>query len=186
MTTSDVTRLLVAWHKGDEDAQHRLMPLVYQELRRIATAHLRRERPNHTLEPTALIHEAYLRLVEQEQPAWNSRLHFFAIASRLMRQVLVDAARARRSAKRGQGNKADLSEGMAVTYQGNVDLLQLDSALEELARIDERKCRAIEMKYFGGLTRLEIAAALGSSSATVGRDIQFAEAWLKRQLVPAE
>jgi RNA polymerase sigma factor (TIGR02999 family) len=182
----DLTSLLIAWKEGDTEALHELMPLVYHELRRIAAAHLRRERPDHTLQPTALIHEAYLRLIQGKQPAWQSRVHFFAIASRIMRQILVDAARKHQAEKRGGGAQAELADAKALAWERDVEVLQLDAALAALALVDDRKCRMIEMKYFGGLTREEIAEALGISNATVGRDIRFAEAWLHREMGSAQ
>ena len=179
---SDVTGLLVAWKSGNEEAFHALMPLVYSELRRIAASHLRRERPDHTLQPTALIHEAYLRMVDGQTPQWEDRVHFFGIASRLMRNILVDAARKNRAEKRGAGAKVQIENLVAVAPEREVDLLRLDDALQELARLDQRKCQAIELKYFGGLSRDEIAKALGASPATVGRDLRLGEAWLRREL----
>src|ERR1051325_5663458 len=156
----DVTRLLNEWKEGNEAVLSELIPLIYDELRRIAATHLRRERPDHTLQPTALIHEAYLRLIQGNQTAGHSRVHFFAIASRIMRQILVDAARKYQSEKRGRGAKAVFTDAMGVVWERNVELMQLDDALEALARVDERKCKVIEMKYFGGLSREEIAEAL--------------------------
>jgi RNA polymerase sigma factor (TIGR02999 family) len=158
------------------------MPLVYGELRRIAAAQLRRERPDHTLQPTALIHEAYLRMVDGQRPEWEDRIHFFGIASRLMRNILVDAARRSRAEKRGGGVKIQLDTSADAAPERQMDLLRLDDALRDLGRFDERKCKAIEMKYFGGLSRDEIARALGASPATVGRDLRLAEAWLRREL----
>jgi RNA polymerase sigma factor (TIGR02999 family) len=179
---SSVTGLLVAWKDGNEEALNALMPLVYSELRRIAAAHLRRERPDHTLQPTALIHEAYLRMVDCHRPEWEDRVHFFGIASRLMRNILVDAARKSRAEKRGGGVKIQLETLAAAVPEREMDLLRLDDALKDLGKFDERKCQAIEMKYFGGLSRDEIAKALGASPATVGRDLRLAEAWLRREL----
>jgi RNA polymerase sigma factor (TIGR02999 family) len=181
-TGHDVTRLLAAWKEGDKDALDALMQVVYDELRRIATAHLRRERPGHTLQPTALIHEAYMRLMQGDKPHCSNRVHFFAVTARIMRRVLIDATRKHRAEKRGQRFRTDLTDNMAAVWQRDVDLLELDAALEGLAKVDERKCRVIEMKYFGGLTREEIAASLGTSDATVGRDIRLAEAWLRREI----
>jgi RNA polymerase sigma-70 factor, ECF subfamily len=178
---SDVTHLLVAWKGGNNDALNTLMPLVYGELRRIAASHLRRERPGHTLQPTALIHEAYLRMVQSRQPQWEDRIHFFGIASRVMRNILVDSARRSRAQKRGGGAIVDAEDVDGVAAQRDLDLLRLDDALNTLAELDERKCRAIEMKYFGGLSREEIAGALGTSPATVGRELRLAEAWLRRE-----
>ncbi|MCX6626236.1 MAG: sigma-70 family RNA polymerase sigma factor [Candidatus Solibacter sp.] len=180
---SDVTGLLAAWKGGNEEAFRALMPLVYGELRRIAASHLRRERPDHTLQPTALIHEAYLRMVGGQQPQWEDRVHFFGIASRLMRNILVDAARKNRAEKRGGGAKEQLEDLVVVAPERGFDLVRLDDALKDLGRFDERKCQAIEMKYFGGLSRDEIASALGTSPASVGRDLRFAEAWLRRELL---
>lgn len=179
----DVTRLLLSWKDGDEQALQQLMPLVYSELRRIAEVHLRRERPGHTLQPTALIHEAYLKLAKQGMPDWQSRAHFFGIASRIMRQVLVDWARKNYAAKRGgEGAKVQLDEASAVSGERGSELLALDDALNALAKFDERGSRAVEMKYFGGLPLDEIAEALGVSVPTVGRDLRAAEAWLRRSL----
>jgi RNA polymerase sigma factor (TIGR02999 family) len=178
----DVTRLLNVWREGSKDVLDKLIPLIYEELRRIAAAHLRRERPDHTLQPTALIHEAYLRLVQGNQPVWHSRVHFYAIASRIMRQVLVDTARKHQAVKRGQGAKADLNDAMAVVWERDVELLELDDALKALAQTDDRMCKVIEMKYFGGLTREEIAEVTRTSEATVGRDLRLAEAWLRRKM----
>lgn len=183
---SDVTGLLAAWKDGSEEAFHALMPLVYSELRRIAASHLRRERPDHTLQPTALIHEAYLRMVHGQKPQWEDRVHFFGIASRLMRNILVDASRKSRAEKRGGGAKVQLETLVVVAPQQEMDLLRLDEALKDLGRLDERKCQTIEMKYFGGLSRDEIAKALGTSPATVGRDLRLAEAWLRRELGAAQ
>jgi RNA polymerase sigma-70 factor, ECF subfamily len=173
---ADVTRLLLAWKGGDEEALQQLMPLVYGELKRIAAYHLSRERPGGTLQATALIHEAYIRLVRSKQPEWEGRVHFFGLASRQMRNILVDAARRHRAQKRR------VEDAGTTLLHRDEDLLRLDDALNELARLDERKCQAIEMKYFGGLSRDEIAAALSTSPATVGRDLRMAEAWLRREM----
>jgi RNA polymerase sigma-70 factor, ECF subfamily len=182
----EVTRLLAAWRDGNNHALDALIPLVYDELHRIAAAHLRRERPGHTLQPTALIHEAYIRLMQGEQPQWESRVHFFGIASHVMRHILVDAARKTQAGKRGGGPKPSLGDMVAVAPERDVDLLKLDDALEALAKLDDRKCQTIEMKYFGGLTREEIAEAMGMSVATVGRDLRLAEAWLRREMATAQ
>lgn len=182
--SKDVTVLLAAWRDGNGDALAELMPLVYAELRRIAEHHIRRERPGHTLQPTALIHEAYLRLLQGgQQPSWENRVHFFGVASRLMRQVLVDWARRTQSQKRGgEASKVSLDEALAVAPDSGSTLVALDEALTALAEFDERACRAVEMKYFGGLTIEETAAALGISVATVSRTLRVAEAWLRSRL----
>jgi len=179
----EVTRLLQAWSEGDTSARDRLMPLVYQELRRRAAAHLRRERRNDTLQPTALVHEAYLRLVGQRLAAWHNRAQFFAVASQIMRRILVDRARARRRAKRaGRWARVTLDEATLVTPSTGVDVLDLDAALSELASFDERKSRIAELRFFGGMTLEETGQALGVSLATVERDWQAARAWLFKTL----
>jgi RNA polymerase sigma factor (TIGR02999 family) len=180
----DVTVLLTAWRDGSGAALEQLMPLVYGELRRIAEHHIRRERPGHTLQPTALIHEAYIRLLQGgQQPSWENRVHFFGVASRLMRQVLVDWARRTQSQKRGgEAAKVSLDEALAVAPDSGSTLVALDEALNDLAEFDERACRAVEMKYFGGLTIDETATALGISVATVSRTLRVAEAWLRNRL----
>jgi len=177
-----ITRLLVEWRGGNKAALDVLMPLVYQELRKLADSYLKRERPDHTLQPTALIHEAYMRLADQRLPDWQNRSHFFGVAAQIMRQVLVDAARKHRAAKRGSGSKTSLEESVLVSAARAPDLVALDDALLELAKFDERKVRVIELKYFGGLTIEETAEALGISDATVSRDLRSAEAWLRRYL----
>ena len=179
---SAVTKLLRAWRRGDQAAFERLTPLVYDQLRRRARHYLRGERPNHTLRPTALVHEAYLRLVNLDQVDWQDRSHFFALAARQMRRILVDSARARRYQKRGGGAvSVTFDEALAVSRR-DPDLVALDDALELLAQQDERKVRVVELRFFGGLTNDEIAAALGISSDTVTRDWQMAKLWLRRAL----
>jgi RNA polymerase sigma factor (TIGR02999 family) len=179
---SAVTTLLRAWRRGDQAAFERLTPLVYDQLRRRARHYLRGERPNHTLRPTALVHEAYLRLVNLDQVDWQDRSHFFALAARQMRRILVDSARARRYQKRGGGAvSVTFDEALAVSRR-DPDLVALDDALELLAQQDERKVRVVELRFFGGLTNDEIAAALGISSDTVTRDWQMAKLWLRRAL----
>jgi RNA polymerase sigma factor (TIGR02999 family) len=143
---------------------------------------MRRERPEHTLQPTALIHEAYVRLVDQSLPSFNSRTHFFGVAARIMRQVLVDFARAHRAEKRGSGRKTPLDEAIRLTTEPSVDLLELHDALDRLAAFDARKAKVIEMRYFGGLSRDEVAEALELTLATVKRDLMLGEAWLRREL----
>jgi RNA polymerase sigma factor (TIGR02999 family) len=177
-----VTTLLQSWRRGDQSAFERLTPLVYDELRRRARQSLRGERPNHTLRPTALVNEAYLRLVKLDQVDWQDRTHFFAVAARQMRRILVDSARARRYQKRGGGAvRVIFDETLAVSQRGP-DLVALDDALALLAEKDERKARVVEMRFFGGLTNTEIAAALGVSDDTVTRDWQMAKLWLRREL----
>jgi RNA polymerase sigma factor (TIGR02999 family) len=181
----DVTRLLVAWRGGDADALQRLIPLIYGELHRLAEIHLRRERAGHTLQPTAVIHEAYLRLVDGNV-AWQDRTHFFSVAARTMRRILVDHARGREARKRGGGNQRALLVTAAVTEPRGVDLLDLDEALTKLAGVDPDRARVVELRYFGGLTIAETAEALGQSAATVKRDWNFARAFLHRELLASD
>jgi len=177
-----VTALLRDWRDGDPAAADELLPLIYAELHRLAARHLRGERPGHTLRPTDLVSEAYLRLSGGAQPEWNDRVHFFAIAARTMRQILVDHARRRRADKRGGGERPiTLDEAVADAGRPG-DLLALDEALVELARFDERKARVIELHYFGGLTQDEVAEVLGVHVNTVARDLRLAEAWIHRHL----
>jgi RNA polymerase sigma-70 factor, ECF subfamily len=171
-----VTALLQAWNAGDEDAGRRLIPLVYAELRRRAGGYLRRERPGHTLQPTALVHEAYLKLVGL-QGQLASRSQFFGVASNLMRRILVDHARRRRAAKRG-GIRVTLDDAHQAVVDRDVDLVRLDDALSELSALDPRQGRLVEMRYFGGLTQEEAAELLGVSVATVKREWTLARAWL--------
>jgi RNA polymerase sigma factor (TIGR02999 family) len=177
---SQVTELLNCWKRGDQEALRSLLPLVYRELRRLAHYYLRSERPNHTLQSTALVHEAYLRLVNR--PAPQNRAHFIAVASQLMRQILVDYARRRRASKRVGGCTITLGDGDAAPMDGDADLLALDDSLNELFRVDERQGKIVEMKFFGGLTSPEIADALGISRASVDRDWAVARVWLHRQM----
>ena len=176
----EVTRLLEAWSRGDLSARDALIPVVYAELRRRAAAYLRRERPGHTLRPTALVHEAYLRLCAQDA-GFQNRDHFFGMASRLMRRILVDHARARGAAKRGGPLQVTSGEDPAV-QPPPLDLLDLDRALEELAALDEREGRLVELRYFGGLTLEETARVLGVSLATAKNDWSHAKAWLLTRL----
>jgi len=180
--STEVTHLLIKWHEGHHAALDELTPIVYAELRRIAAGYMRRERPEHTLQPTALINEAYVRLVDQSLPMFNSRTHFFGVAARIMRQVLVDFARAHRSEKRGAGLKSPFDEALCVPVTAEHDLLDLHDALDRLALVDERKAKVIEMRYFGGLTRDEVADAMRLTLATVKRDLTLGEAWLRREL----
>ena len=178
--SQEITRLLLDWQNGRKAALDELTPLVYQELHRLAASYLRHDRPDHTLQPTALIHEAYLRMVHQDMPDWKSRTHFFGVAAHIMRQILVDHARKFRAAKRGGGKKEQLST--IISDEKVTDVLLLNDALSRLSSIDPRKCEVIELRYFGGLNIEETAEALGISVATVGRDLRMAEAWLHREL----
>ena len=178
-----VTELLRAWSAGHEAALDQLIPLVESELRRLARIYMARERLGHTLQTTALVNEAFVRLIDARQVRWQDRAHFLGISARLMRRVLVDHARARGMQKRGGGAYAvPLEDDMAVSPAQNVDLLALDRALEALASVDERKCRVIEMRFFGGLTVEETAEALRVSPDTVKRDWRLAKLWLVREL----
>jgi RNA polymerase sigma factor (TIGR02999 family) len=179
--SSQVTILLECWRKGDERALHQLIPLIYQELRRLAHHYRRSERPDHTLQSTAIVHEAYLRLAGSQRVPQN-RAHFIGIASRAMRQILVDYARSRGASKRDGGLRIDLDDAGATPVKGNAELLALDHALEELSRLDERQARIVEMKFFGGLSAPEISEALGISRATVDREWAVARVWLHRQM----
>jgi RNA polymerase sigma factor (TIGR02999 family) len=180
--TTDVTQLLAAWGRGDQDALDRLMPVVYDELHRIADRALNRERTGHTLQTTALVHEAYLRLVNQRAAQVQSRAHFYAIASQLVRRILVDHARRRASAKRGAGAPAVTLETDIADDTPAVDPLALDEALTRLAALDAQQSRIVEMRFFGGLTVEETADVLGISPRTVKRDWSMARAWLRREL----
>jgi len=177
------TALLVAWGRGDQAAFDQLVPLVYAELRRIARQHLGRERTGHTLQPTALVNEAYLRLIDVKRIQWQNRQHFFAVAARVMRRLLVDAARARRFRKRGGGaHMTSLDEALQVSNEPQRGLVELDDALNALAAVDPRKEQIVELRYFGGLSVEETAAALQVSAGTVMRDWRLAKAWLHREL----
>jgi RNA polymerase sigma factor (TIGR02999 family) len=171
------------WNGGDQSAIDSLVPIVYEEMRSLAQRYLRDERSAATIQPTALVHEAYLRLVAQSLPDFESRSHFFGVAAHLMRQILVDHARRHKSAKRGGGApKALLEEALNFSTERSSDILALDDALQDLAKLDERKCRLIELRFFGGFSVEETARALGVSVATVGREQRLAEAFLHRQL----
>jgi RNA polymerase sigma factor (TIGR02999 family) len=178
----DVTRLLQSWSDGDKEALGDLVPLLYRELRGLAASHIRRERKDHTLQATALVHEAYLQMVGQTDVESRSRAQFFAIAANLMRQILVHHARKHRAAKRGGGNKVELDEAAALVVQPGVDLIELDRALSKLAELDERQARVVELRFFGGLTEEEIAEVLDVSAITVRRDWRIARAQLQNQL----
>lgn len=182
-----ITRLLHRWQQGDAGARDRLFVIVYDELRRRAAAQLRRERRGHTLRPTALVHEAYLRLLGQDRAHWQNRAQFFAVASRTMRRVLVDHARERNAGKRaGQALRVALDEDAAAVQPREVDLIALDHALDDLAALDARQSRVVEMRYFAGLGMEEIATLLEVSRATVDRDWRFARTWLYRRLAAAQ
>jgi len=180
---TEVSQLLIEWGRGDQEALDRLMPLVYDELRRLASRHLRRERPDHTLQTTALVHEAYLALVGQRQANWQNRAQFFAIAAQLMRRILVDYARSQQAAKRGGDYlKVSLDEAAALPDKKSADLLALDEALDRLANLDPQQSRVVELRIFGGLSVEETAEALGISPRTVKREWSMARAWLHQQL----
>jgi RNA polymerase sigma-70 factor (ECF subfamily) len=181
--TGEVTGLLRAWSRGDAHAAEKLVPLVYEELRRLAARHLRRERRDHTLRPTALVHEVYLRLIGKNGTPGRSRAQFFALAARVMRNVLVDHARHRRAGKRGGGwRRITLEEGVAALEERNVDLVALEDALNELTLLDAQKARMVELRFFGGLTLEDTADTLGVSTATVTREWRMARAWLYRRI----
>lgn len=179
----NITHLLNEWSDGDRLALDKLTPLVYEELRHQAARYLRRERPGHTLQTTALIHEAYLRLIDAKEMHWQSRAHFFAIAANLMRRVLVDHARRRDADKRGGSHSPmPLDEALAVVNETAVDLLAMDEALDRLAAMDPQQARVVELRFFSGLSVEETAAALGVSPKTVKRDWSVARAWLRREI----
>ncbi len=184
-SSHEITRILVEWDQDPHAALEQLTPLVYDELRRLAASCLRRERPGHTLQPTALVHEAYLRLAGQDSIAWKDRGHFFGIAARAMRLILVDSARQHYSQKRGSGKKVQLENEIAYSEGNPEEFLDLNDAIEALKNWDERKCGVLEMKYFGGMEREQIAEALGVSLGTVKRDMAIAEAFLRRALSAA-
>ena len=178
-----VTQLLAQWSNGDNAALAELTPLIYDELRRLAHHQMAGQRPDHTLQTTALVNEAYLRLADQTNPRWQNRAHFFAVAARAMRQILVSYARRQRSQKRGGGAlKMDLDEAALVSPEESKEIVELHDVLERLATLDSRKAQVVELKYFGGLNYEEIAEVLKISSITVRRDWRFAKAWLYAQL----
>lgn len=180
--SAEVVRLLDQWRDGDPDAYDRLIPLVYVELRRVAHGQLRYERAGHSLQPTLLVHEAYLRLADAEV-AWRNRTHFLSVAATVMRRILVEWARARRAEKRGGDDvRVTLPDDVSAPPADPVDMLTLDAALQRLQAYDERQARVVELLYFGGLTYAEIGQLLGVSEATVDRDLRHARAWLKSEL----
>src|SRR5438132_7060941 len=179
----EVTQLLLDWSNGNQAALDRLTPLVYEELHRLAHRHMTRERRDHTLQTSALLNEAYLRLIDQRNVHWQNRAHFFSIASRLMRRILVDHARAHKYAKRGGGaSRVSLDEAAFVSHERASELVALDDALTSLAAIDQRKCQVVELRFFGGMSVEETAAALGVSPITIKRDWSTAKAWLHRAI----
>lgn len=179
----DITQLLVAWGRGDKEALDKLMPFVYSELRRLAHAYMRRQRPDHTLQTTALVNEAYMRLIDSDKVRWQDRNHFFAMSARLMRRILVDFARSKKAQKRGGGGHlVTFDEELPVAEAREAELISLDEALTRLSELDERQGKIVELRYFGGLTEEEIAEVLDISARTVRRDWSVARAWLFREL----
>jgi len=178
----NVTNLLLKWGSGDSSALDRLTPIIYQDLLRLARARLSKENRACTLQPTALVHECYLRLTDQNRLQWQNRAHFYAVAAGTMRRVLIDHARKRKAEKRGRGVKITLQTGMDIAEERAPDLLVLDEALQRLTELDERKSRVIELKFFGGMTTEEIGLVLGISVATVGRELRLGQAWLRREM----
>jgi RNA polymerase sigma factor (TIGR02999 family) len=182
-TPQNVTQLLLGWSNGDKEALDKLVPLVYDDLRRQAARYLRRERVGHTLQTTALINEAYLRLIDQKNVHWQNRAHFFGIAAQLMRRILVDHARTKKRAKRGGSDvRVSFSEATIKAKDQDLDIVALDEALERLAQIDEQQSRIVELRFFSGLTVEETAEVLSISPATVKRDWSMAKAWLHREM----
>jgi RNA polymerase sigma factor (TIGR02999 family) len=184
-SSQDVTRLLREWSKGDANAASELFPIVYAELRHLARRYMRHERPDHTLQSTALIHEVYLRLATQKRADWRNRTQFFAVAAQMMRRILVDYARSRAYQKRGgavANVPVDIEQNAVITPECGPELVALDSALERLAAFDARKAKVVELRYFGGLESQEIADVLGISAVTVTRDWKIAKAWLRQEL----
>lgn len=179
----NATEILQQINDGNENAAEKLFPLVYEEFRRMAERYLRQERPDHTLQPTALVNEAYLKMVDQTRINWQGRTHFFAIAAQAMRRVLIDHARQHRRQKRGGGRaKMVLDEGIALAPQRAEELVDLDEALQRLAKLDERQARVVELRFFGGLTVEEVAKVIGVSKRTIEGDWTMAKAWLKREM----
>jgi RNA polymerase sigma factor (TIGR02999 family) len=185
--SKQVSELLANWNNGDAEAREALMPLVYNELRKLAASHLRRERSDHTLQPTALVHEVYLRLADQKNVRWQDKTHFFGAAAQLMRRILVDHARSHTADKRGSGlPKVSLNEAIAMSRERPAELLALDESLTQLASTDPQQSRIVELRVFGGLTIEQTAEILGISPATVKRDWTLAKAWLLREIHKAE
>ncbi len=187
VSSSEITSLLVDWGKGDKAALDKLMPLVEKELRRLAHSYMRHEAPGHTLQTTALVNEAYLKLIDQNRTQWQNRAHFFGIAAQIMRRILLNYARDQRRQKRGgDAIQVSLSEVAVVGLEDTNELIALDEALQRLTALDERKSRVIELRYFGGLDVEETAEVLKVSSVTVMRDWAFAKAWLSREISGAK
>jgi RNA polymerase sigma factor (TIGR02999 family) len=184
--SQSVSELLAQWRAGDEESLHRLLSLVYSELRRLAHNYLRKERPDHTLQSAALVHEAYLRLMKQQPMHFENRAHFFAVSAQLMRQILVEYARRRKAAKRDPGYKLTLDESLVPARTRSVDLIVLDDALNALAKVDPQQCRIVELRFFSGLSIEETSQVLGVSPATVKRDWNTAKLWLYNQIRRAE
>jgi RNA polymerase sigma factor (TIGR02999 family) len=182
LPSKSVSKLLANWHAGDEEALQAVVPVVYDELRRIAHHYLRKERPDHTLQSAALVHEAYLRLNKQGSPEFQNREHFVAICAQLMRQILVDYARSRRAAKRDGGHRLTLDDGLAFIESRSVDLIALDDALNKLAKLDRQQSRIVELRFFGGLSIEETALALNLSPRTVKRHWATARLWLHHEM----
>ena len=180
--SENLTQLLIKASNGDKDSLDEILPLVYDELRKIAQNYLNRERGDHTLQATALVHEAYLRLIDQRQVDWKNRSQFFGLASQMMRRILVNHAENYKAQKRGSGQKLQLDETVDVSFEENLDLIDLDNALKKFAEFDEQKSKIVEMRFFGGLTIEETAEVLGKSHATIEREWAFAKAWLYREL----
>jgi RNA polymerase sigma factor (TIGR02999 family) len=186
-SSHELTELLRGWDGSDQRSLARIVELAYQELRRLARRCLNRERPGHTIQATALVHEAYLRLVDVQQVQWQDRAHFFAIAAKVMRRILVEYARAHGSSKRGgEMRRVNLDDAVTVCAESDPEIVRLDDALEELAKLDSRKARVVEMRYFGGLTSNEAASVLGISPQSVNRDWSLAKAWLLREMTRQE
>lgn len=185
-TSLPVSELLAKWRAGDEESLHLLLSLVYDELRRLAHRYLRKERPDHTLQSAALVHEAYLRLMKQQPMQFENRAHFFAVSAQLMRQILVEYARRRKAAKRGPGYKLTLDESVVPARSRSVNLIALDDALNGLAKVDQQQCRIVELRFFSGLSIEETSHVLGISPATVKRDWNTAKLWLYNQIRRAE
>lgn len=182
-TPHEITQWLVDWSKGDNTALDKLTPLVYQELHRLAQAYMRGERAGHTLQTTALVNEAYVRLIDAGRMSWQNRVHFYAVAAKLMRHVLVDFARSRRQLKRGAGvTPLPLNEALTIAADRTAEIVNLDEALNKLAKLDPRQCQVVELRFFGGLTEAEIADVLKVSPRTVHSDWSLARSWLLREL----
>jgi RNA polymerase sigma factor (TIGR02999 family) len=183
----EVTRMLVDWSGGDREAPARLIPLVYEELRQLARQYLQHERPDHTLQATGLVHEAYLRLVDQSTTTWQNRAHFFGVAAQVMRRILVDYARSHRAEKRGGGwDKLVFDEALAPSDERSIDLVALDDALKDLLVLDPRQSQIVELRFFGGLTNEEVGEVLDVSPRTVKREWRMAKAWLRREIFAGE